>query len=238
MEDSKLHEETKKIAKALIEKDPALKDWVTEKFPELKESEDEKMIRIITKTLQDINNEASPMMGDTLLEDCIALLEKQGESKPIGKIQLSEELYEHIRNTCACIDDALSSETLADIKDYLSMAERSAQSAFDMIEKQGEQNPAWSEQHIADVFEKVGLARIVREQGNDQLTNAVQSAMIELSKQQKSWSEEDENAVKVIMNIIKKSEIDPDHAIIPAIHQRIKNFNVGDKVKIIIVKED
>ncbi|MBQ5478073.1 MAG: hypothetical protein IIT64_09790, partial [Bacteroidaceae bacterium] len=74
MEDSKLHEETLKIAKALIEKDPALKDWVTEKFPELKESEDEKMIRIITKTLQDINNEASPMMGDTLLEHCIALL--------------------------------------------------------------------------------------------------------------------------------------------------------------------
>ena len=58
------------------------------------------------------------------------------------------------------------------------------------------------------------------------------------NEQKPTWSEEDENAVKVIMNIIKKSEIDPDHAIIPAIHQRIKNFNVGDKVKIIIVKED
>jgi len=31
---------------------------------------------------------------------------------------------------------------------------------------------------------------------------------------------------------------DPDHAIIPAIHQRIKNFNVCDRLKIIIVKED
>ena len=31
---------------------------------------------------------------------------------------------------------------------------------------------------------------------------------------------------------------DPDHAIIPAIHQRIEGFNVGDKVKIIIVKEE
>ena len=30
---------------------------------------------------------------------------------------------------------------------------------------------------------------------------------------------------------------DPDHAIIPAIHQRIEGFNVGDKVKIIVVKE-
>ena len=31
---------------------------------------------------------------------------------------------------------------------------------------------------------------------------------------------------------------DPDHAIIPAIHQRIKGFNVGDKVRIIVIKEE
>jgi hypothetical protein len=30
---------------------------------------------------------------------------------------------------------------------------------------------------------------------------------------------------------------DQDRAIIPAIHQRIEGFNVGDKVKIIVVKE-
>lgn len=30
---------------------------------------------------------------------------------------------------------------------------------------------------------------------------------------------------------------DPDHAIIPAIHQRIDGFKVGDKVKIIIIKD-
>jgi hypothetical protein len=31
---------------------------------------------------------------------------------------------------------------------------------------------------------------------------------------------------------------DPDHAVIPAIHQRIKGYNVGDRVKIIIVKTE
>ena len=31
---------------------------------------------------------------------------------------------------------------------------------------------------------------------------------------------------------------DPDHAVIPAIHQRIEGFNIGDKVKLIIVKEE
>lgn len=48
------------------------------------------------------------------------------------------------------------------------------------------------EKYIADVFEKVGLAKIVREQGNDTLTNAVQSAMIELSKAGNTeWSEDE-----------------------------------------------
>ena len=61
----------------------------------------------------------------------------------------------------------------------------------------------WSERHIADVFEKVGLAKIVREQGNDELTNAVQSAMIELSKGYKQkWSEEDERILKGIIGKI------------------------------------
>ena len=31
---------------------------------------------------------------------------------------------------------------------------------------------------------------------------------------------------------------DQDHAVIPAIHQRIEGFNVGDKVKITIIKEE
>lgn len=101
---------------------------------ELNESEDERIkkeiIAFITTTPKARNSH----------KKWIAWLEKQGESKPIGKLQLNEELYEHIRNTCACIDDALSSETLADTKDYLSMAKHSAQSAFDMIEKQDSQN--------------------------------------------------------------------------------------------------
>jgi len=62
-----------------------------------------------------------------------------------------------------------------------------------------EQKPTgWSEKLIADVFEMVGLAKIVREQENDALTRALQSAMIELAKYsvvpqiRQEWSEEDE----------------------------------------------
>ena len=105
-------------------------------FPELAESEDEK----IKKEILEYISKA------TGCKEWIAWIEKQGESQE-NKLQVSDELYEHIRNTCACIDDALSSKTLADITDYLSMAERSANSALDMIEKQGEQKSAeWSEE--------------------------------------------------------------------------------------------
>lgn len=65
----------------------------------------------------------------------IAYLEKQKEHKPEEKISVSEELYEHIRNTCACIDDAMSSDTMCDMTDYLTMADSSAQKAFDMVER-------------------------------------------------------------------------------------------------------
>lgn len=63
--------------------------------------------------------------------------------------------------------------------------------------------PGWSEMCIANVFEAVGLAKIVREQGNDKLTNAVQSAMIELSKMEKpAWGEEDSRKIGTLSSII------------------------------------
>ena len=75
--------------------------------------------------------------------------------------------------------------------------------AITAVKKLYEQKPAWSEKYIADVFEKVGLAKIVREQSNDALTNALQSAMIELSKvmpqSSHAWSEEDELIINKIL---------------------------------------
>jgi len=50
------------------------------------------------------------------------------------------------------------------------------------LEKQPEKKPFFDERIIADVFEEAGLAKIVREQKNDDLTNAVQAAMIKLAQ--------------------------------------------------------
>lgn len=62
------------------------------------------------------------------------------------------------------------------------------------------------EKYIADTFEKVGLAEIVREQGNDTLTNAVQSAMIELSKVVNTDRGEDERIRACIGMVLTDAE--------------------------------
>ncbi|MBR5896527.1 MAG: hypothetical protein IKZ39_02810 [Lachnospiraceae bacterium] len=68
-------------------------------------------------------------------------------------------------------------------------------SRFRFVQKPAE----WSEKRIADIFEKVGLAKIVREQRNDELTNALQDAMLELSRMENAeWSEEDEKMLAAI----------------------------------------
>lgn len=58
-----------------------------------------------------------------------------------------------------------------------------------IVDEQSEQKRAYREKYIAEVFEKVGLAKIVREQSNDNLTKALQDAMIELIKQLKEKEE-------------------------------------------------
>ena len=128
------------FAKAKIEKEKSrnlgLLEFIENNFPELAESDDERIRKAIINVFA--SHKDYEVFFGASVEDIFAWLEKQGE-KSVDKLQVSGELYEHIRNTCACIDDALSSDTLADINDYLSMAKHSANSAFDMIEKQGEQ---------------------------------------------------------------------------------------------------
>jgi len=73
---------------------------------------------------------------------------------------------------------------------------------IDKIKDRVQPKQEWSEKCIADVFEKVGLAKIVREQENDSLTRALQSAMIELAKYsvvpqiRQEWSEEDKKMLE------------------------------------------
>ena len=174
--------------KYLSSTDALLTSQTIEKaFPELRESEDE---RIRKELIERFNWElksaeeqdaagCSRQKDIAMFKRGLAWLEKQGEQKFIEQDTEVNDLWVYIREW----NDKFG---------RLPKDEDELAACIDYVMKR--QKAAWSEKHIADVFEKVGLARIVREQGNDQLTNAVQSAMIELSKQQNTaWSEEDES---------------------------------------------
>lgn len=117
-----------------------LETCINELFPQLAESEDEKIRKEIVTFLDlHLGTSIPPAFSASCISKWITWLKKQGECP--NKVLVSKELYEHIRNTCACIDDAMSSETLVDARDYLEQADESAKNAFEMIEKQGEQKP-------------------------------------------------------------------------------------------------
>ena len=132
--------------------------------------------------------------------------------KMTNKVSVSEELYEHIRETCACIDDAMSSETLVDITDYLEMADKSAQAAFDMLEKQKEQKPAeWSEEDermLSRCIKSVECSKQFADSetykvAKDVEMNWLNSLPERFNLQQKvELSEEDEDMYKMVSSIV------------------------------------
>lgn len=126
--------------------------------------------------------------------------QKQGKQKPIEQDTETHDLWVYIREWNDKFGRLPKDEDeLASCIDYVMKRQKPADKV--------EQKHAWSEKHIADVFEKVGLARIVRRQGNDQLTNAVQSAMIELSKQQNpAYSEEDRKHIDNIISLLNQAK--------------------------------
>ena len=144
----------------------------------------------------------------------IDYLEKQKEHKPAEKISVSEELYEHIRNTCACIDDAMSSDTMCDMTDYLEMANSSAQKAFDMVDKSVVKQPAeWSEEderkykvvlELINSWANGTIGGCIIPPNTDRYINWFKSLPERFNLQLKQeWSEEDEKMIDLIIAIFK-----------------------------------
>lgn len=212
-------------------------------FPELKESEGERIRKEIISALKFANDGG-------IYDKHIAYLEKQKEQKPVAgeNPQTSAEILRHYlvwagnseedcpytwKTLADAIRDgikALEEQKPAEWSEFDKGALEDAICAADMLgndESFNKGNPhlakafrvakdwlkslperfnlqpqqEWSEKHIADIFEKVGLAKIVREQGNDDLTNALQAAMLELSKVENiGWSEEDSDMICEIID--------------------------------------
>ena len=206
------------------------KDSFEAVFPELKESEDEKIRKELLQIAEESEDSFYMVMTPNKREKLIAWLEKQGEQKIDDddkailenwegivkdnkeKWQLSDWFVEATLSLVQKIEQiGLPKSIVNNNKTMLNACVNTLRNVGHShlaawLEKQFEQKPAWSEKYIADVFEKVGLAKIVREQSNDNLTNALQDAMIELSKfapqPKQEWSEEDEKIYSRIYDLI------------------------------------
>lgn len=78
---AKAYDEALNIAKETYETQPMYRAWLEKMFPELRESEDEKMTRVISLALTDVPEERFTSLGTTS-RDCLAYLKKQKEQKP------------------------------------------------------------------------------------------------------------------------------------------------------------
>jgi len=169
-------------------------------MPDLAESEEEKVRKdIISLVNKWWKEDGAVEQGFSSQASMIAYLEKKDQKNnyTLPKFTFDDVLAIHCCLETAKLNDKELYEQLRSLHDRVHDAYH--------LEKQGEQKPAeWSEKYIADVFEMVGLAKIVREEGNDALTGALQSAMIELAKYsvvpqpKQEWSEEDEKHLKGI----------------------------------------
>lgn len=85
------YEQALKIAQETYDKQPMYRDWLDKMFPELAESEDEKvrngLVRLL-KELLELGGVAEDEWDRNECEKYIAWLEKQGEQKPILDIEI------------------------------------------------------------------------------------------------------------------------------------------------------
>jgi len=122
-----------------------IKNCFCRAFPELKESDDEKIRKWIRKDLESkyvVNNIVNNVMADKAL----AWLEKQGDKdeliKELGeyKAKYTQEVLEkHIDNMNNKDDERLRNTTIAFLKDFADKGYENAIECIDWLEKQGEQ---------------------------------------------------------------------------------------------------
>lgn len=169
---------------------PFERDALETLIPELKESEESEEERVrkdIIGLIKFALNDGSAVSpgSHTTKEEAISWLEKQKEQKP------ADEQFPPLEEL-----DAIKAKYYD--KGFKNGFDEGAASV---------KSAEWSEKHIADIFEKVGLAKIAREQGNEELTNALQDAMLELSKMGNTeLSEEDETYLQDALWCVEKAE--------------------------------
>jgi len=78
-----MKDEVLKLAKEMMEKDPSLTEWISTKFPELRESEDEKIRKLLIEAVIQVLQDQYCSNRGVSKEKVVAWLEKQGEQELI-----------------------------------------------------------------------------------------------------------------------------------------------------------
>jgi len=164
--------------------------WV---FPELKESEDEK-IRKECISIIDTWDKSCRLQGDycEVAPKCIAWLEKQGEQKPIIEMKSAEESL------------GIDSDTYNKIVD-------------ECIYGNAEQNHAWSEEDEAKINALIGLVEEIKTQPLKRLedwdgyVSWLKSLKDRVQPQPKQeWSKEDKEIIDYLIDYLE-SELDSSY---------------------------
>ena len=121
-----------------------VKDVIEHIFPELKESEDEKIRKVLVDMFKGYNIQK---VGDFTDKEIIAWLEKQGEHKPATKLELDENgepiLTPFEAELFSMMSDAWQGYLLGE---EVNIAEIVKEHSVELLEKANEQKPAWSEE--------------------------------------------------------------------------------------------
>lgn len=199
MDYEKAYKEALERAKGVIEQNPLmeyLKKGIEYIFPELKESEDERIRKGIIRNLEYLADRAEGFVKDELKER-IAWLEKQGEQKPIISNNALREGITHFGITQYQIDNWL--KKYVDVEKQgeqkIKTPEESLGIDSDTYNKivdecvYGEQKPAWSEE---DEKQARQIERIVHDDGCSQKLQKQIADWFKSLKERCNWKPSDE----------------------------------------------
>ncbi len=163
-----------------------VKDELANLFPELKESDDERMLREIKRYIKEQGNKSTGLPnGTAAVADMLAWLEKQGDKdkliKELGeyKVKYTQEVLEkHINSMSNKDDERLRKTTIAFLKDFAEQGYENAVECIDWLEKQGEQKPTLNfkakDWYVSKVDGKIHNAKFIEKQGGEKPTDKVE----------------------------------------------------------------
>ena len=195
-------------------------DYVSTIFPELKESEDERVKKRILLSLEkDLMATKNSGCDTQDLKQCIAWLEKQGEQKPIMNVPTREVILSiwDLGNEWKELTNGSISTEYGTQLDYIQ--KHWYESEYYLREKQGDQKPAEQNGDNRKLYDTV-IEELSKYSGNEVYkapwaldSTGVQYPLyfaelgVKWQKEQKpAWSDEDEKMYKIALSCIETLE--------------------------------